>query len=250
VDRYENEYLVELKPSGVSQKLRLLKRWMPAIGDRPVSDIREADILTFINELLRGRANGRTEADHLVGVVRNVFTWAKKQHDPAFRSLTNPALEIASRTKVKARDRVLTHQEIGKLWDACDTVGWPGGSILKLLLLTAQRVNEVAQMRWSELDLDNKVWILPAERAKNSRAHIVHLSDFAMEIIEGLPQINGSPVFTMNGTQPFTNLDNLKRQRIDRLMSDAPHWQIRDLRRTSTTLMAEIGIAPTSRTRS
>ena len=221
-----------------------LKRWMPAIGDRPVSDIHEADVLAFINELLKGRTNGRTEADHLVGVVRNVFTWAKKQHDPALHSLVNPALDIASRTKVKARDRVLTHAEIRKFWSACDQVGWPGGPIMKLHLLTAQRVNEVAQMRWSELDLTNRVWNLPAERAKNSRAHIVHLSDFAMEIIEGLPQINRSPlVFTMNGRQSFTNLDNLKRQHLDRLMGDMPHWQIRDLRRTATTLMAEIGIA-------
>jgi hypothetical protein len=47
----------------------------------------------------------------------------------------------------------------------------------------------------------------------------------------------------MNGRQSFTNLDNLKRQRLDRLMGDVPHWQIRDLRRTATTLMAEIGIA-------
>ena len=99
-------------------------------------------------------------------------------------------------------------------------------------------------MRWSEVDLINKVWHLPAERAKNSMAHIVHLSDFSMEIIVGLPQINNTPlVFTMNGRQSFTNLDNLKRQRLDRLMGDMPHWQIRDLRRTATTLMAEIGIA-------
>ena len=245
VDRYEAERLTKLKPSGVEQKLRLLKRWMPALGDTPASDIREADILAFINGLYAGRTNGHTEADHLVGVVRNVFTWAKKQHDPALRSLVNPALAIHSRAQLKSRDRVLTHQEIKRLWAACDTVGWPGGSILKLLLLTAQRVNEVAQMRWSELDLANRVWNLPAERAKNSRAHIVHLSDHAMEIIEGLPQINGSPlVFTMNGRQPFTNLDNLKRQHIESLMGDTPHWQIRDLRRTATTLMAEIGIAP------
>jgi hypothetical protein len=82
--------LAELKPSGVAQKmrlLRLLKRWMPALGDTPVSDVREADILKFINDLFAGRTNGHTEADHLVGVVRNVFTWAKKQHDPVLHAM-------------------------------------------------------------------------------------------------------------------------------------------------------------------
>jgi integrase len=103
-------------------------------------------------------------------------------------------------------------------------------------------VNEVAQLPWSELDLANRVWNLPAERAKNSRAHIIHLSDFAMEILAGLPQINGSPlVFTVHGNVPYGNFSELL-VRINKLMGDVPHWQIRDLRRTATTLMAEIGV--------
>jgi integrase len=246
VDRYQDEYLVALKPGGIAQKVRLLKRWLPSLGDKPVADIRPADILTFINELLKGRANGRTEADHLVGAIRHLFTWARKhQNDPVLKSLVaiNPAADIARQAKPSARDRVLTHDEIRKFWTACDLEGWPGGHILKLLLLTGQRENEVAQLRWSELDLANKVWNLPAERAKNSRAHIIHLSDMAMEILEGLPQINGSPlVFTINGLSSFTNFDPLRHRIHKRMGADVPHWQIRDLRRTATTLMAEIGI--------
>jgi hypothetical protein len=72
------------------------------------------------NGLYAGRTNGHTEADHLVGVVRNVFTWVKKQRNPLLRGLVNPALDIASRSKLKSRDRVLTHQEIKRLtlWPA------------------------------------------------------------------------------------------------------------------------------------
>jgi integrase len=138
---------------------------------------------------------------------------------------------------------VLDHDEIKRFWAACETVGWPAGPILKLLLLTGQRENEVANLSWSELDLPNRVWNLPAARAKNSKAHIIHLSDFAMEIIESLPQINGSPfVFTMDGTRPYSASFVKVRNRINDLMGNAPHWQIRDLRRTATTLMAEIGV--------
>jgi integrase len=113
------------------------------------------------------------------------------------------------------------------------------------LLLTGQRLNEVARLRWSELDLANRVWNLPAERAKNSRAHIIHLSELAMEIVEGLPQVDGSEfVFAANGVKPFNSADHLH-TRIRQLMGEAtPHWQIRDLRRTATTLLAELGIAP------
>jgi integrase len=244
---YEVEYLVNRKPSGAAEQMRLLNRWLPSLGGKSVADIQEGDILTFINELLKGRANGRTETDHLVGTVRHMFTWTRKHLKPEIRNLlsTNPAADIAKQAAPSDRDRFLSQAEIRKFWTACDTIGWPGGRILQLLLLTAQRVNEVAQLRWSELDLANRVWNLPAERAKNSRAHIIHLSDLAMEIIQSLPQINGSPlVFTMDGKRPLTGLDQI-RNRVHLIMGDdTPHWQIRDLRRTATTLMAEQGIAP------
>lgn len=245
VERYEAEYLVRLKPAGMAEKLRLFKRWMPALGHKPVAEIGEADILAFINGILKGRANGRYEADHLLGVVRHLFNWAKKNHDTTLRSLVpiNPAADIASRAAPNARDRVLSHDEIKRFWVACETVGWPAGPILKLLLLTGQRENEVAHLSWSELDLPNRVWNLPAARAKNSKAHIIHLSDFAMEIIDALPQINGSEfVFTVDGTRPYGGNFVQVRNRINKLMGNAPYWQIRDLRRTATTLMAEIGV--------
>ena len=129
VERYQNEYVIHRKPSGIVQKTRLLRRWLPILGDKPVADISEGDILGFVNQLLHGRADGRYEADHLVGAIRHVFVWARKQHDPALRGVTNPAIEIARRAEPNARDRVLTHDEIKRFWSACDTVGWPGGPI-------------------------------------------------------------------------------------------------------------------------
>jgi integrase len=248
VERYTNEYLVRRKPSGIAERTRLLKRWLPRLGDKPVSEIGEADILTFINEILSGRSNGRAEADHLVGVVRHMFTWARKgQNDTVLKSLVtvNPAAGIARWSEPNARDRVLSHDEIKRFWAACDTVAWPGGRILQLLLLSGQRVNEVARLRWSELDLANKVWNLPAARSKNGKAHTIHLNDLAMEIIQSLPQIdNSSFVFTIDGARPFTNTNPL-RDRVHHLMGEeTPYFQLRDLRRSAATLMAELRIAP------
>jgi integrase len=247
VERYTNEHLVERKPAGRAEQVRLLKRWLPILGNKPVSEISEADLLAFINSNLKGRGDGRAEADHLVGVVRHVFTWARKgQNDQVLKGLvvTNPAADIARWAKPAERKRYLTHAEITKLWAACEQVGWPGGKILQLLLLTGQRVNEVARMPWSELDLPNRTWHLPAARAKNSRGHIVHLNDLAMEIINDLPRIDNSPyVFTIDGSKPCSSLERIWK-RIHRLMGgDAiPYWQLRDLRRTAATLMAELRI--------
>ena len=55
-------------------------------------------------------------------------------------------------------------------------MGWPFGPLFKLLLLTAQRRDEVGGMRWSELDLSKRTWTIPRERAKSDRAHIVQFS--------------------------------------------------------------------------
>jgi integrase len=89
----------------------------------------------------------------------------------------------------KARDRVLSDQELQWFWRATDSARWPHSAIFKLLLLTAQRESEVAGMRWSEIDLEQRLWMIPAERNKSKRAHIVYLSDQAVEIIEQLPRV-------------------------------------------------------------
>ena len=99
------------------------------------------------------------------------------------------------------------------------------------MLLTAQRRNEVGQLEWPELDLDRRIWTIPAEKAKNGKVHIVHLSSTTVEIIKSLPQINGSNyVFTTAGESAVTGwsaskaaLDKqakLKSEEIERLQAE------------------------------
>src|SRR5207253_2807792 len=94
--------------------------------------------------------------------------------------------------------RVLIDDEIVRLWTATETldaqqrkdaVAW--GALLRLLLLTAQREGEVAGIRWSEIDLDARTWTIPGARAKNGKEHVVHLSDLALEVLAGVPRIDG-----------------------------------------------------------
>src|SRR5713101_2603141 len=106
---------------------------------------------------------------------------------------------------------------------------WPFGPLFKLLLLTAQRRDEVGAMEWRELDLDKRAWTIPRERAKNDRAHEVHLPNLAMEILEALPCIAGSGstdgapapeprlVFTNTARTPVSGFSKAK-ERLDRHM--------------------------------
>jgi integrase len=118
------------------------------------------------------------------------------------------------------------------------------------MLLTAQREGEVAGMRWSEIDPEAEIWTLPGARTKNGKPHIVHLSVLALEIIGAVPHIEGQDLlFSRTGATPASGFSRAKR-RLDALLSAdgdgtriAP-WTLQDLRRSATTGMARLGIAP------
>jgi integrase len=139
---------------------------------------------------------------------------------------------------------VLSDDEIRAVWAAFDDTGWPFGPLAHLLLLTGQRLSEVAEARWSEIDLEAKTWKIPKERTKNDRAHEVPLSDAAVEIIKALPRIEGKAgyVFTATGAHPVSNLKRL-REALRRASSErdvAP--TLHDLRRTVATNLQKLGV--------
>ena len=172
---------------------------------------------------------------------RPSFAWAVDQEfiEPA----PNPTTGIKGNKNVE-RDRTLSDDEIVAVWSGCDKIGWPYGPLFKLLLLTAQRRNEVGQMEWSEIDLDKNIWTIPGKRAKNGKPHIVHLSRLAAEIIASLPRINGSKyVFTTSGETPVNGWSASKTS-LDKYVIVEDPWTLHDLRRTAASGMAQLGIAP------
>jgi integrase len=110
---------------------------------------------------------------------------------------TDPTARVRKVVKETARDRTLTDHEIRLFWAGCDKLGWPFGPMYKLLLLTAQRRDEVGAMEWPEIIA--RVWTIPREKAKNDRAHEVYLFALAVEILESLPKIGTGFVLTTNG---------------------------------------------------
>jgi integrase len=231
---------------------------LPRWGVRPIREIAKHDV----NELLdlkaarrerkrKGAKGGAAiEANRTLTLLRTLFRWAVDMDLVA----VDPTAGVRRRIKEKARDRALNDDEIRLFWDACDKIGWPFGPLFKTLLLTAQRRDEVGGMRWAELDLDNRAWVIPRQRTKSDRAHVVHLSGLATETIEALPK-TGDIVFSSTGATPVSGFSRAK-ARLDRLMtaqlreeSGDPEagigeWILHDLRRTATTGMAGLKIAP------
>jgi len=118
--------------------------------------------------------------------------------------------------------------------------------VVRLLLLTAQRREEVAAMRWSEIAKDGSAWTLPAERSKNHKAHIVHLSEPARAILASVPRIQGQDlIFSTTGETAPSGFSRAKRA----LDADMPTtggtgWRFHDFRRTAVTWGANAGFAP------
>jgi integrase len=93
--------------------------------------------------------------------------------------------------KEHSRDRTLTLSEVTRLWLALDSEKPATAAVIRFLILTGQRMNEVLGLDWSEIDLEACTWDLPGERAKNRRAHSVPLGPTAMAILETIKADTG-----------------------------------------------------------
>ena len=149
----------------------------------------------------------------------------------------NPIIATNKAAQNGARKRVLSDAELKRVWNGLDDGRY--GAIVKLLVLTGLRREEIGGLRWDEIDLDRKLIHLPAERCKNKRPHDQPLSSAALAIIAALPR-EGDKVFAAFGSW------GRAKERLDRkLGNDVAPWRLHDLRRlVSTTMHDKLGIQP------
>jgi integrase len=240
VDQYLRKHVdANYRPSSAKETRRQFdKDVLPKWGKKDIATITRADVRRLIDDV---RDRGASTANHLLAALKTFFAWAVEQE--FIEADQKPTTGVKGSKNVE-RDRVLSDDEIVAVWSGCDKMGWPYGPFFKLLLLTAQRRKEVGQMEWSEIDLDKGIWTIPGKRAKNGKPHIVHLSRFAVEIITSLPHINGNKyVFTTTGETPVNGWGSSKAS-LDKHVRVQERWTLHDLRRTSASGMAQLGIAP------
>jgi integrase len=224
---------------------------IPAWGARPITSIARRDVIAVLDTLTDRGAE--VQANRVLARLRTLFAWAVEKDYLS----SSPAVRMKAPTKERTRDRVLNDVEIRWFWQATGELDWPFGPLFRLLLVTAQRRDEVAGLAWSELNFERRVWTIPRERAKNDRTHAVALSALALEIIAELPKVDEALVLTTNGRAPVSGFSRGKR-RVDALMNAARRkqmslpegedgvepWILHDLRRTAATGMAGLNIAP------
>jgi integrase len=215
---------------------RLLRRELgQSWGGRSIHEITKRDVVEVISAVEQRGAPGA--ANKTLKSTKTFLRWC------VGRAILDrsPAEGIPLPSKVLTRDKVLTDQELAQVILAARQMGGPYGGIVELLALTGQRREEVAQMTWDELDLGQHIWTLPKSRTKNGKQHVVHLSEQATAVLNGV-QKKGPFVFTILGRRPFHDYSKAKRL-LDQL-SAVSQWRLHDLRRTCVSGMARLGIAP------
>ncbi len=216
----------------------LNKEVLPTWKNKIITEIGRADVLRLIDSIVD---SGRPVlANRTLSLLKRWFNWCLE------RGLleVSPAAGIRPPVKEKSRDRVIEAQELQQFWKATEELGFPFGPFFRLLALTAQRRGEVSNIRWEDVNFDDRLWTLPADATKPGRIHDVPLSDAAVELLQSLPIFKGPFLFTTNGGQrPIGGFSKAKIL-LDSKMNVEVGWRIHDLRRTAATWMAGHSVAP------
>jgi integrase len=222
----------------------LVREAVPVLRAKPLPKIKRSDLAPVWDRLQDRPAVARlTHA-----TLRKLFRWAVSRGD-----LERSPLEgVDPPPPVAARDRVLSDVELACIWERVEVLGFPFAGFFRMLILTAQRREEVAGLEWGELDRKNKLWTLPSYRTKNSKPQLVPLSRAAIEVLDQIAGGSDWPrrglVFSTTGRTPISGFSKAKRK-LDaaveaQLGARCPvaTWRVHDIRRTAATGLQRLGV--------
>ena len=212
------------KPSTIRSTRRLLeKEFLPIWRDRSVVDITKSDILQVLDGMVERGVPAA--ANHAYSAIAKFFSWCSERDIIG----TNPCDNVKRPAKLNTRDRVLSGDELARVWRAAMEADYPFGPIVQLLILTAQRRGEVTNMQWAHVNEEESLWDIPKEMTKSNRRHVVPLSATAVLVIGGLPRLHKDLLFPArsSSTTAFSGFGKCK-QRLDDV-SGVSDWTLHDL---------------------
>jgi integrase len=259
-ERYIDEILPQKRTAkGCEQAIR--RELLPALGDRPLVSIRQDDLVELLKAIaerperrnsIQLKSGGPHAVRKLHSELRVMMRWAVFNRIGGLQSDPSAAIPISEllrgRSYTKQRARVLTDAELRVIWQAAEETPYPFGPLVKALILTGQRLNEVAQARRGEVDKDQTTLLVPAERMKNKQAHAIPLTGRVRELLDQLPHFeHGDYLFsTTFGRRPVSGFSKMK-ARLDRAIvaiEPVEPWQLHDLRRTVRTGLSRAEVLP------
>jgi integrase len=260
-------HLAHKKPRYAAEAIRAIYHGLPELIGRPAAQINRADAVDALDKIVK--AGKAVTAGRTMAYARACFSWAvKRDKVPA-----NPFADLPVSAGKTERERVLTDTELAEVWLASGMLGYPFGPLYKMAILTLQRRECVAAMRWSELDGDLSRWSIPGPKMKSGKPHDVQLSEAARAVLRGIARVKGCDFVFSTTSERASRTDaqprgNRKREPtpisgfsqgkkyLDAVIQNARAeaakaarcdpvplvpWRLHDLRRTGVTKLAELG---------
>ena len=236
---YDRLHLSGLR-RGAERKRQIEQALRPKLDD-PMGNLTKADLQKPIDE--KASAGRGVFANRIRSALMAFTNWAADRDHLE----TDIGLKLTKPTKETSRERTPTRSEVHAIWNATFGLGTLWGPALRLLMLTAQRRQEIFGLEWSEVDLDASTITKPGASTKNGREHVTHLSPPALsELRELKDKAEVDPkglIFTTTGKTPVSGISKVK-ARLDKLLGeDFDSWRLHDIRTAFATAMVERGVA-------
>jgi integrase len=218
------------KPRTARQTERLLRRHF-GFGNAALSTISARRLMTIVDALPPGEAN------HAFVAARSFFNWCLgRQYIDR-----HPLIGLKLPYRTQSRTRVLTPEELRSVWMETTTSDKPSYKAIQLLILTGQRCNEIASLEWAFINEAERVITLPPALTKNNSEHTFPYGELVMNVLAAIPR-RSRLVFPSVNDEPMRSWGTIKRH-FDAIVR-LPHWTLHDLRRTYSTMNAQLGTPP------
>jgi integrase len=234
-DRYLVARKDAVRPTTYAAAERHFRVHFGPLRELPFASISRAAVSARLQDIVA--EHGRVAAARARAYLSALYGWALREglYDGA-----NVAAGTNNPGNNPPRDRVLSLDEVRAIWRTCTDDDF--GIIVRLLFVTGQRRNEIADLRWSEVDFSKAEIALPKERVKNKHAHIVPLSPLALALLKSRPRQDGRDLIFGQGDRGFTTWTHAK-AKLDAAVA-LPSWTLHDARRAIATGLAEIDVQP------
>jgi integrase len=235
--KYLEQQKRELRPGSYRELARHLEKHAAPLHPFPIDSVDQRIVAERLSAI--EKTSGAVTANRVRASMSAMFTWAMREG----LALVNPVANTNKRQE-RPRDRVLGDAELRAVWQALGDGEY--ATIVKLLMLTGQRANEIAGLRWSEIDFDRGVISLPGSRTKNGKPHELPMASQVRALLEAQPRIEGRELVFGKGDGPFSGFSRCKEALDAAIAARRPlaPWVLHDLRRSVATGMADIGIQP------
>jgi integrase len=224
----------KMRPRTYSETTRYLRDYFKPLLDLQIDKIERRDVAAQCRAI--AKESGPVAADRARSVLSALYAWAIGEG----RAETNPVIGTNKASDNPPRDRVLSDPELAKLWNALPNNDY--GTIVRLLILTGCRREEIGALRWSEINLEAKTITIPGSRTKNRTQHVAPLSDLALDILKEQHRIIGRDLVFGRSDSGYLGF-TFSKKLLDEALKLEP-WVIHDIRRTVRTGLGKLGVAP------